>query len=505
MGHAALLASNDLQRNYRNPHIELFRDWEQEAWVRYAGEVYREVDCAGGRSCGTLMSNRNVWGDWNKPAPDAWFNSWFQTLRTAYGWYLYGRRTQDASVQRKAESILNLALSSPQKNGVFPTIYLVDEKRWIPEDGWAGFSDSYHTFCMSWNSWWMLQWAKDLTPGRRSQIIGFARPYAGFLVKHQLSSGAIPSWYDAELNPRAEFREFNAETAGSALFLLELGEQTGDRSFIQAGTRAMEFVTREVRPRQRWYDFETFKSCARKSFDFYDRWTAQYPANNLSTIQASMAYLKLYRITKEARWLQLGVEAVDYLLLTQQVWNNPAFSPKLLGGFTTQNTDAEWSDARQCYAATLLLDYYRETGTAEYLERAIAAARSTFAVAPWENWAHTGHIDDRGAMTGIHWGTGSAMASVEIMAPFLGDAFIAVDRKHGAGFNGCALSRLKVEGDTIAFQVEALPRLKSLRVRFAGVDPKRRYRLAANDQAPVTIEGTTLATDGYLLKLPPGK
>jgi hypothetical protein len=408
-------------------------------------------------------------------------------------------------VQRKAESILNLALSSPQKNGVFPTIYLADEKRWIPEDGWAGFPDSYHTFCMSWNSWWMLQWAKELTPARRDQIIGFTRAYAEFLVKHQLPSGAIPSWYDAELNPRAEFREFNAETAGSALFLLELGEQIGDRSLIQAGTRAMEFVTREVSPRQRWYDFETFKSCARKSFDFYDRWTAQYPANNLSTIQASMAYLKLYRITKEARCLQLGVETIDYLLLTQQVWNNPAFSPKLLGGFTTQNTDAEWSDARQCYAATLLLDYYRETGTAEYLERAIAAARSTFAVAPWENWAHTGYGDDRGAMTGIHWGIGSAMASVEMMAPFLGDAFIAADKRQGAGFNGCALSHLKVEGDTISFQIEALPRLQSLRVRFAGLDPKRKYRLIANDQTPVTIEGDALAVDGYVLNLPAGR
>src|SRR5262249_42212529 len=129
-------------------------------------------------------------------------------------------------------------------------------------------------------------------------------------------------------------------------------------------------------------------------------------------------------------------------------------------------------------------------------------ARSTFAVAPWENWAHTGYSDDRGALTGIHWGTGSAMTSVEIMSPFLGDAFIAVDKKQGAGFNGCALSHLKVDGNTIAFQIEALPRLQSLRVRFAGVDPKRKYRVTGNDQTPVMIEGAALAADGYVLKLP---
>ena len=42
-------------------------------------------------------------------------------------------------------------------------------------------------------------------------------------------------------------------------------------------------------------DFETFRSCARKPFDFYDRWTTQYPQNNLSTMQAAQAYLKLAR------------------------------------------------------------------------------------------------------------------------------------------------------------------------------------------------------------------
>ena len=99
----------------------------------------------------------------------------------------------------------------------------------------------------------------------------------------------------------------------------------------------------------------------------------------------------------------MGTRVLDYLLLTQQVWSNPALSPKLLGGTTTQNTDAEWSDARQGYVAVLLFDYYQATKNTEYLERAVAAARSTFAVAPWENWAHTGFKDQHGALTGFHW------------------------------------------------------------------------------------------------------
>jgi hypothetical protein len=501
LGHPELLASNDLQQNVKKPELDLFDEWRQDAWIRYANEVYRSFDC-GGQTCGTLTSMRNVSGDWDKPAPDAWFNHWFQTLRTGYGWSLYGRNTHNAEIQRKAETVLNLALRSPRKDGAFSTIYLLDGNRWIPEDGWAGFPEDYHAFCMSWTAYWMLQWAKDLTPQRTAEIVAFVRPYGDFLVRHQLPSGVIPSWYRAaDLEPRPEFRDFNAETAGSALFLLELAAVTRQQAYADSAKRAMEFVTREVLPRQRWSDFETFKSCARKSFDFFDRWTAQYPQNNLSTIQAAMAYLKLYQTTGEHRQRDLGLHVLDYLLLTQQVWNNLAFSPKLLGGFTTQNTDAEWSDARQCYGAIVLWQYYQETGELEYLERAVAAARSTFAVAPWENWAHTGYRDEHGALTGFHWGTGSAMTSVEIMAPMLGDAFIDLARKQGVGFNACSLRDVKVDGTSVHFRLDAAPRLHALTMRFAGVNPRATYHIAWNNHPPENVSGETLAKQGLSIRL----
>src|SRR6185437_14783683 len=172
----------------------------------------------------------------------------------------------------------------------------------------------------------------------------------------------------------------------------------------------------------------------------------QYPKNNLAEIQAAKAYLALFEITRDQKYLALGTQMLDHLLLTQQVWNNPMFSPKLIGGFTTQNTDAEWSDARQGYAAVLLFDYFQQTGNFEYLERAVAAARSTFAIAPWENWAHTGHIDEPGALSSFHWGAGSAMTSVEIMSPVLGDAFIDLKNHTGVGFDECSIRDLRIEG-----------------------------------------------------------
>jgi hypothetical protein len=58
-------------------------------------------------------------------------------------------------------------------------------------NGWAGFADYYHAFCMSWTAYWMLRWAVDLTPGRKDEVLAFTRPYADFLVKQQLASGVI--------------------------------------------------------------------------------------------------------------------------------------------------------------------------------------------------------------------------------------------------------------------------------------------------------------------------
>ena len=492
MGHSALIRTTTSQANVLRPELASFQTWRREAWHTYADRVYRQFPC-GDRVCGTLTSDRNYKGDWSKPEPDAWFNAWFQTLRTAYGWYLYGREHKDDAIMRKAESVLNLALTSPQKQGAFSTVYLLNGARWLPGDGWASYADSYHTFSMSWTAYWMLRWAEDLTPARKEEVLRFVKPYGEFLMQHQQASGVIPSWYYADtLKPRAEFRDFNAETAPSALFLAELGKVSGDTHFIGAAQRGMDFVEKQVVPRQRWFDFETYLSCARKDFDFFDPWTAQYPQNNLAEIQAPQAMLALYQTTHDPKYLTDGTKMLDYLLLTQQVWSNPEFTPALIGGFTTQNTDAEWSDARQGYAATLLLDYYNATGDRDYLERAVAAARSTLAVAPWENWAHTGFIDEPGALTGIHWGTGSAMTSVEIMAPELGDAFIDLSNASGVGFDESSIANVRKDGTHVSFQLKSAELQRTFLVRFRGAEAKQTYTVRCNNQPEKTFSGEQL-------------
>ncbi len=496
LGHPELLRSADEQRNVVRPELHSFDSWRTDAWTTYPDRVYAGWPC-GSRVCGTLASNRNVTGDWEHTSSDAWFNPWFETLRTAYGWYLHGRATHDTVIQGKAESVLNLALAAPKKEGAFSTIYIVPGKEWIPSDGWAGYKDSYDAFSMSWTAYWMLRWAEDLVPERRAEILAFVKSYGDFLVSRQQTSGVIPSWYLAStLEPRAEFRDFNAETAPSALFLATLAAATGDDRYRAAAERAMAFVMREVVPRERWFDFETFLSCARKPYDFYDTWTAQFPQNNLAELQAPQALLALYKLTGKQEYLRQGTQLLDYLLLTQQVWNNPHFTPLLLGGFTTQNTDAEWSDARQAYAATLLADYYLATGVPEYLERAVAAARSTFAVAPWENWAHTGYRDQPGAMTGFHWGTGSAMTSVELLQPVLGDALIDLSTAHGVGFDECTVTDVHLDNTQIRFDLASSNKQRSFLVRFRGLQADRSYQVSWNGNSAVTVVGHDLMQNG---------
>jgi hypothetical protein len=105
-------------------------------------------------------------------------------------------------------------------------------------------------------------------------------------------------------------------------------------------------------------------------------------------IQAGFAELRLFELTGNTSRLEWGERILGRLSLTQTVWSHPDLTPVLSGGFTTQNTDTEWSDNRQHLCAVLYLQYYFAITprNPEYLERAVAALRSTFAIAPFENW-----------------------------------------------------------------------------------------------------------------------
>jgi hypothetical protein len=338
---------------------------------------------------------------------------------------------------------------------------------WNADSGWAGLcslqpnhqipqncQDYYHTFDMAWTGYWLLRWL-ELTPDD-TRILPFAERLGRFLIEVQAASGVIPSWHAmGTFEQNRAFREVNSETAGCGLFLAVLYQKTQNKDYLIAAQKAMSFIEREIITTRRWFDFETFVSCSNKPLSFYDGYTRQQPENNLGKIQAAQAFSQLYAITKDEHYLEVGLIALDYLSLTQQVYTHPLLTPNLIGGFTTQNSDAEWSDARQAQAGDVYFEFYKHTGKLEYLERGVAAMRSSYAVAPFENWAHTGGAegDEPGAFTGFHWCQGSATTSVEMTRSWLMDAYVSGGRGHMVGVNGCSLDSLSISDTKVEFNI----------------------------------------------------
>jgi len=185
------------------------------------------------------------------------------------------------------------------------------------------------------------------------------------------------------------------------------------------------------------------------------------------------------------------------LLFYQQSWTNPVLEnltgkAMLLGGFTTQNSDSEWSDARGSLAGEVLLDYYQATGKAEYLERGVEALRSQFPISPAENWAHGGYGHKEG-VSSFHWGTGSGLAGIEIEEEFLRDAVVDVHEKRGVGVNGLNFTACHISEDRITLQIESPFRwTRRPVVIFHHTVPTQHYRLAVNGTETSTFAGSEL-------------
>ena len=476
------------------PQSEPFDAYVRKAWREYLPKVVSESTV--GQTPVTLISQERL--AWSNGLPraanrDCWFNVWFNALRTAHGLHAYAVEQADQTLAHQAEGVLNLWLSAPRPRGIAPSIFYVDSAggHWVNDHGWGGIDGgrNYAMFHNAWTGVWLLEWAQRL-PARKGEIMKAAEPLAKFLVANQRPSGVIPSWYDPEtLQPVAAFRDENAETAGAALFLAEYARLTRDNSFRAAAEKAMAYLFREILPEQKWFDFETFFSCSRKPLGFYDAYTGQHPQNTLSMHQAAEACLSLYASTGEEIYRERGTAILDYLCLYQQVWSPPWLSCQLFGGFGVQNTDGEWSDSRQGYFAVTLMRYYQLTGEREYFERAVAALRAMFSLfenpsspRTAENYAHAAR-DRQGGVTGIHWGTGSSVVSLQILRARYGGAFVNVAGTWGCGIDGCSVPSVDVRGDSIAVELRNdLPVTRPIRVTFGHLR-RPSYAVTANGRA----------------------
>ncbi|MEI6175826.1 MAG: hypothetical protein WCS43_02945 [Verrucomicrobiota bacterium] len=456
----------------------LLDDWRKLAWHTISSKEWLEVDLPDGSKGGAVSHSR--WNGGNaaefgsKGRPSYSFTAWFNALRTSYGMGIYARRTGDKEMLSRASHAFNVFANAPSLNGAFKCYAaerLDGSLHWLAGDGGGRITETgYLGYDMAWTALWMLRW-RDAKLPTTQDVLKRCKEIGDFFLANQTPDGFVPSRYDEQAKPISEISlNLKAETSVIANFLLELHRATADPRYLAAARRALAFVWQEVAEPRQWYDFETFFSCApdwpgengkavRKSPDLACPKSGLYPLNNLAMAQAVEAYLTAYQLTGEAAYLEKGEVLLDVLLGTQQVWSNPLMAPYgepglLIGGFTTQNSDSEWSDGRQAIFGPIILNYYRATGKPEYLERGIAAMRAQLNVNPSENFAHQGY-PERGkwCITGFHWGTGSSVSAMEIEADFLGDLFVDVSTQTAVGINGLDVRAFKLVNKTIELTV----------------------------------------------------
>jgi hypothetical protein len=461
---------------------DLWDDWRKQVWEKESREQWLAVPLGNGPAGGAVGTVR-----WGRPNPSVYMSSWFNSVRTAVGMGLYARRREARELLDLATGTVRVALAAPGRDGAFKCIA-------VPVDGsvvWAAGDGSgnsiktgYLGFDMSWTGYWLLKWRAAGLP-ESDAILPRCRRLADFFMARQLKDGMIPTRFDESGATQAELsRMLMAETGPTALFLLELYAADRNPRYLDAGLRALRFLEREVIPQRKWFDYETFFSCSPRTISFDER-TQQWPANNLALIPSVEAFLLAHRATGNSEFLSTGEALLDYLLLYQQSWTNPALeglssASMLLGGFTTQNSDAEWSDARQSQAGNVLLDYYRATGKPEYLERGVSALRSQFPISPSENWAHSGYGSKAG-VSSFHWGTGSGMAGIELEEDFVHDAVVDVASGRAVGVNGIDITEYDNTDDQIRLTITSpFVWVRKPVVVFRGVAAARQYRVRVN-------------------------
>ena len=475
--------------------LGLWDDWRDQVWEKESRAQWLTVPLADGSTGGAVRTVR-----WGRPRPSVYMSAWFNSVRTAVGMALYARRRQAQDLLDLATGTIRLALAAPGRDGAFKCVAVPTGRtvEWAAGDG-AGNSvkNGYLGFDMSWTAYWLLKWrAAGLPLG--DAILSRCRRLADFFMARQLPDGMIPTRFDESGATQHDLsRMLMAETGPTALFLLELYASDRNPRYLEAGLRALQFLEKEVIPQRKWYDYETFFSCSPRAISF-DQRTQQWPANNLALIPTVAAFLAAHRATGRREFLTQGEALLDYLLLYQQSWTNPALEnlsgpSMLLGGFTTQNSDAEWSDARQSQAGNVLLDYYRATGKPEYLERGVSALRSQFPISPSENWAHSGYGKKAG-VSSFHWGTGSGIAGIELEEDFLHDAVVDVAAGHAVGVNGIDITECNIAGSQIRLALTSPFRWsRSPVVVFRAAVADRMYRIVVNGVDVGVVAGKGLA------------
>jgi hypothetical protein len=443
---------------------------------------------------------------------DIWFHSWFNNARTAYGLYRWGIDANNKLWMDKALSTMNLLLSSPQDKGFFKTIWVPEKNGWVAS-GQGGGPGLYHLPDNSWTALWLLRFNDELIALRGADK--FLVDFTEGLINTQRANGSFPARiHVSDLKPDSVM--INSASGSMATWFLEemiqrkkLAPEMEEKAVISV-KKSLLFLEKEILPDLRFQDFEVFFSCAPNSPDSFDSLTWLYPHNTLSIQWSAEAFLKAYQLFNRKSDLEHGEYCLNILSLYQQVWNPPFIDFYAFGGFGVQNTDAEWSDARQAQFAETYLDYFLATRNQEYLDRAVAACRASFALmaipenkyvsprnyrgssfngeftgAMAENFGHSGY-NRRSGQSGFHWGTGSALTTAAIFNAKLGNIYIDGHSHAATGVDGVVVDKT-TWGDTITLVTRRLADIKQLKIFSCQADVIGKKVLTDKNNPPITV------------------
>jgi len=416
------------------------------------------------------------------------FQSWFNNLRSAYGAAWMGEESGLPRLAERAARVRELALAAPAPHGLFPAVLYLVGKRLLWKEGTRAFVHlrAYHLPDSCTTGYHLLEWQRDL--GGPPESLEACRRLAEELLRLQLSSGAFPAWVAYRRGvPRIDpWLLESAESAAAVRFLALAAEETGEERWREAARAGGHFLRREVVEKDQWYDYEAFYSCSPKAPGWSDKRSGCLPQCTMAMYWTADAFLRLYRLEGDRAWLEWGRAALDRLLCYQQVWDPPALSVNAFGGFSSQNTDAEWSDARQGIIAPLLADWYEATGEWELLERGVAALKACFATqhlgrepfaclrpevrgAVSENYAHFGYDAPLPGYLETDWGAGSALYAVARMLPRFGHVFLDAEAGRALGIDRCRVDEVRLEEGRACLRLTPqLPGCRRLRLVVAG-------------------------------------
>ncbi|MBP3965573.1 hypothetical protein [Paenibacillus lignilyticus] len=376
----------ELERYTKYAYEWAFERWESVTWQQF------ELD---GREVGGvvfIVTTRQQPGYGQEEAwrekKSIWNQAWFCSLRSAYGYWMWGKAWGKQDWMQKAEKSLAFALAAPQTNGLFPACYMAGpDNRW--EDGrWImshsrvpkGQNDFAHLLDCSWTSIWLLKWYGDIDKDER--IMNYVDRYVKTLLELQEEDGSFPAWVHPQTLERSEYLRVSSETAAHIMLLCSLYRLRPEPEYLEAAERAAAFLEKHIIAEGRWEDFETYWSCAgmweQKQPGVRDARSGLYSQCNFGMYWTAEAMRDLYLLTGRAHYLEQGRIVLAEASLYQQIWQPPFHSVPTVGGFGVMNCDSEWNDARQSLFAGIYMGYFETTGDEAYRYRAYWAMKASF-------------------------------------------------------------------------------------------------------------------------------